>query len=246
MKAASAETIRKLAFVGRALRLPAFLSNLATGVVALQMILITGTTSFAAIPVTCWDAASEFNDSTNPDTANPSGAWSYGWKKTLTDKFFPALTPINDPPNSSGWGNASGVPKIFHNTRSISHSGSGVNPSALPPHAVALHPGLNGEYAVLRFTAPADGTYKVSGQFYAMDDHETGTTTDVWIIANNEKTGAFSGRVDYHGGAKWTSFTSKEFQLKKGDTLDFQVGYGANKNYEYDSTGLNALIEKIK
>jgi hypothetical protein len=36
------------------------------------------------------------------------------------------------------------------------------------------------------------------------------------------------------------------FQLKKGNTLDFQVGYGANKNYFYDSTGLVALIEKVK
>jgi hypothetical protein len=36
------------------------------------------------------------------------------------------------------------------------------------------------------------------------------------------------------------------FQLKKGDTLDFEVGYGGNKNYEYDSTGLAAIIEKVK
>ncbi len=43
---------------------------------------------FAAIPISCWDAASEFNDSVNPDAANPSGVWSYGWKTALTGKFF--------------------------------------------------------------------------------------------------------------------------------------------------------------
>ncbi|MBA3960468.1 MAG: tetratricopeptide repeat protein [Chthoniobacterales bacterium] len=36
------------------------------------------------------------------------------------------------------------------------------------------------------------------------------------------------------------------FELRKGDTLDFQVGYGENKTYFYDSTGLVAIIEKIK
>ncbi|MGI8957946.1 MAG: hypothetical protein ACR2II_13685 [Chthoniobacterales bacterium] len=209
------------------------------------MILLTRA-SFASITISSWDAASEFNDCANPDAANPSGVWSYGWKKTLTDKFFLAMTPVNDPPFRFGWCNASGFPQISHTNRTVPSTGSGVNSGAFAPHALALHPGLNGEYAVVRFTAPADGTYKASGQFYALDDHATGTTTDVWILANDEKTGAFSGRIDYYGGVKWASFTSTVFQLKKGNTLDFQVGYGANKNYEYDSTGLVALIQMIK
>ena len=50
--------------------------------------------------VSCWDAASEFNDSENPDAANPSGVWSYGSKKTLTDKFFLASRPFADHPDS--------------------------------------------------------------------------------------------------------------------------------------------------
>ena len=123
---------------------------------------------------------------------------------------------------------------------------SGPNRVTVPAHALCLHPGPNGEYAVLRFTVPADGTYKVSGQFLALDDNGTGTTTDVWILSNDSKTNSFSGRVDYHAGAGWTSFTSREFVLKKDSTMDFEVGYGPNKSYEYDSTGLVALIEKIR
>ena len=218
----------------------------ATGAVALQILWLAVAASPAAITISCWDAASEFNDSANPDAANPSGVWSYGWKKTLTDKFFLALTPYSDPPDRFGWCNASGFPLICHSTRAVPTLKDGTNRANVPPHGLAMHPGLNGEYAVLRFTAPADGTYKVSGQFYAQDDNATGTTTDVWILPNNSKTGAFSGKVDYYGGAKSASFTSTVFQLKKGNTLDFQVGYGANKNYEYDATGLVALIEKIK
>jgi hypothetical protein len=202
--------------------------------------------TYSAIPVTCWDAASEFNDSANPDAANPSGVWSYGWKKTLTDKFYLATTPYTDPPSRFGWCNASGYPLICQSTRSIVALMRGVNSVTVPPRVLQLHPGLNGEYAVLRFTAPADGTYKVSGQFFAIDDTHTGTTTDVWILKNNNKTGAFSGKVDYYGGSKWASFTSRDFELKKGDTLDFQVGYGDNQTYFYDSTGLATIIEKIK
>ena len=37
--------------------------------VALQLLSLAAATSFAAIPVTCWDAAAEFNDSENPDAA---------------------------------------------------------------------------------------------------------------------------------------------------------------------------------
>jgi len=199
----------------------------------------------AAVPISCWDAASEFNDSNNPDAANPTGVWSYGWKTALTGEFFLAQTPYNDPPNLSGWTSGSGFPLISHLSRPIPVS-VGVNPAILPPHALTLHPGPNGEYAVLRFTAPADGTYKASGQFYALDDNNTGTTTDVWLVKNNDKARAFSGRVDYYHGAQFASFTSTVFQLTKGNTLDFEVGYGANKNYFYDSTGLVAIIEKVK
>ncbi len=231
------------AIVGRALRLPRIWHR-ATGAVALQLTLIVA--SFGMVSPTCWDAASEFNDSVNPDAANPSGVWSYGWKKTLIDKFFLATTPFTDPPARSGWCNASGLPVICHTTRPVPALMNGPNRVVFPPHALCLHPGVDGEYAVLRFTVPADGTYRVSGQFFALDDNATGTTTDVWVVPNENKSAAFAGKIDYHAGPRFAGFTSREFQLKKDNTLDFEVGYGANKNCEYDSTGLAAIIEKVK
>jgi len=205
---------------------------------------LTNTGLLAGLPVTCWDAAAEFNDSANPEAANPSGVWSYGWKEALTGKFFLMVTPMRDPPHRFGWCSPSEYPLLSHNNSAVLAAMNGPNTVTFPAHALCLHPGPNGEYAVLRFTAPADGTYKVSGRFYALDDNGTGTTTDVWILPNDNKTGAFSDKVDYHAGNRSASFTSRLFQLKKGNTLDFQVGYGANKSYEYDSTGLVALIER--
>ena len=171
--------------------------------------------------------------------------WSYGWKKNLTGRFFLATTPLNELPSRSGWSSASGGPAVIRNVRPVTVT-VGVNQLAVGASVLDLAPGLNGECAVVRFTAPIEGTYKISGQFYAMDDNDIGTTTDVWILRNDSKTGAFSGKVDYPGGAPAASFTSVQFQLKKGDTLDFEVGYGSNKDYFYDNTGLNALIERIK
>lgn len=230
---------------GRALRLPRP-RIWATGAVVLQLSWLTTAPIFAAIPVTCWDAAAEFNDSSNPDAANPSGVWSYGWKRTVTDRFYLATTPFTDPPSRFGWCGASGFPVIDHTLRPVPTLMNGPNRTTFPPHALAMHPGLNGEYAVIRFTAPVDGTYKVSGQFFGLDDNGTGTTTDVWVLQGNEKGGAFSAEIDYFGGARSVSFTDTTFSLKKGSSLDFEVGYGANKTFNYDSTGLIALIEKIK
>ncbi|MBA3960474.1 MAG: hypothetical protein H0X40_01035 [Chthoniobacterales bacterium] len=198
-----------------------------------------------AITASSWDAVAEFNDSANPDAKNPSGVWSYGWKKILAGRFFLALTHCNDLPPTSGWSSASGNPEIGHNSHSFPVT---LAPDALtlPPHALFMRPGLNGEYAVLRFTAPADGTYKASGQFYALGDNGIGATTDVWILPNENKTAAFSALLAYSSGARAASFTSKVYPLRKGNTLDFEVGYGANKNYDNDITGLIALIEVVR
>jgi len=52
--------------------------------------------------------------------------------------------------------------------------------------------------------------------------------------------------VNYYGGSQFVSFTGTTFKLNAGDTLDFEVGYGTNMAYDFDSTGLNAVIEKIR
>lgn len=209
------------------------------GVCAVLFIVsLTLSGAVARCEVSCWDAASEFHKS-----ENPSGVWSYGWKKTLMGQFFLARTRYGREHESCGWSSASGNPAIVHNGDPVAAKTdfAGVT---LPPHGLALWPGLSSEYAVLRFTAPADGAYKVSGQFYALDERAGGTTTDVWILADANK--VFSGKIDYSRGARSASFTSKVLQLKKGELLDFQVGYGADKSSDCDATGLAAVIEGIR
>jgi hypothetical protein len=195
-----------------------------------------------------WELASEFNDCNNPDAANPSGVWSYGWKPITFGSFtlFTDCVALPPFPDISGWTTSGGLNflQVSHNVHSVTLVGSG-SQATLPPHALYLHPGSVGEYAVVRFTAPVKGVYKLSGQFYALDDNGSGTITDVWILQNNITT-VYSSNVNYYGGAKFASFTSKMVQLQAGQTLDFEVGFGSDMNYGNDTTGLNAVIEKIK
>jgi hypothetical protein len=156
--------------------------------------------------------------------------------------------PYNPSTDFSGWSRdiTYPYPHVTHNVNAVAILGSGLV-ATIPPHALFMHPGPGGEYAVVRFTAPARGNYKVSGQFYALDDNFGGTTTDVWILKNNiSSPPVFSGSVNYPLNIKFSSFTSKLVQLQAGDTLEFEVGYGSNNDYNFDTTGLNAVIEKIK
>jgi len=191
-----------------------------------------------------WEVGSEFNDSINTSAANPSLPWSYGWKSTLTGTFNLGI-PYNPSADFSGWSAEIPYLLVAHNVHAVTFIGSDLQ-ATIPPHALYLHPGPSGEYAVLRFTAPACGAYRVSGQFYALDANGNGTTTDVWILPNNSTIEAFSGNVNFYAMLKFSSFTSVVFHLTKGSTLDFQVGYGTNNDYSFDTTGLNAVIEKIR
>ena len=56
-----------------------------------------------------------------------------------------------------------------------------------PPGVFALHPGINGEYSVVRWTAPADGQYALAATFSNIVVHGV-ATTDIHIF--------HQGRVD--------------------------------------------------
>lgn len=194
-----------------------------------------------------WEVASEFNDATNP-----SSVWTYCSKVLVSSTNCTLMTaPFVSlwGTQVKGWTAPAGAPLIVHNVNPVAITGpiGYPYPVTIPPHSLVLHPGPNGEYAVLRFTAPLAGSYRISGQFWAADDNSTATTTDVWVVLNNNTVPpVYSGSLDYLSGARFASFSCKTITLRPGDTLDFQVGYGSNGSYYFDSTGLNAVIEKIK
>jgi len=88
----------------------------------------------------------------------------------------------------------------------------------MPAKTVSLIPGINGEYSVVRWSAPADGEYAVSAKFRG-----TGmfTTTDVHVIQNGKPID--NGFINVNGcGDRWEKTAT--VSLSKGQTLDFAVG----------------------
>ena len=103
------------------------------------------------------------------------------------------------------------------------------------PGRLSLHPGPAGEYCVVRWTAPADGTHSISARFISIAEK---ATTDVHVLHSGKP--IFDGRINLEGQGMQTPFAA-DVSVKAGDTLDFVVGWG-NGHYGADSTGVEIGI----
>ena len=152
--------------------------------------------------------------------------------------------------NSGRW-DLAGVNDEVFSKLDIWHSQAGrepwatLNPSAQPvetpfsftwpPRQVALHPGPQGEYSVVRWTAPAADRYSIAATFAGLFK----ATTDVHLLHNGRP--QFDALLNLGGNPNTATHTS-ELTLAKGDTIDFVVGWG-NGSYGSDSTALTATIK---
>jgi len=174
-------------------------------------------------------------------TQNPSGAWSYGYRPSprwgfilyTDDNISHHLCACVD-----GWSAETPEPFIVYN-----HTGETVAyfPPVYgiihPPDVLNVHPGPAGEMSVARWTAPSSGTVKIEGRFGGID-WGGGTTTDVAVVHNSAVT-LFRGNINGYGATAPFSITES---VTAGDTIDFSVGFGRNRNYGADSTGLSGTI----
>ena len=87
------------------------------------------------------------------------------------------------------------------------------------PLQMVNHPGPNGEYSVLRWTAPKAGEVEVSASFSGADS----TTTDVHVLFNETTIAGCDGNVNGFGPGPTCS---KTLVVEIGDTIDFVVGIG--------------------
>ena len=214
-------------------------------------------------------------------TNNPNGQWSYGWSQSSGSTFnlLPNTTQFD---GSAGDGvtpltldvwtsDCCGTvqPLVEHNSAAQMYfSGT----ATIPPDTLcygcsdigglSLHPGPDGENAIVRWTAPNSGTYRVNAAF--MGEDAQGTTTDVAVYhrtATLTKELFGADVLGYCGiaPAYWlssSSFSSNcygtspvqhfagDIVLVAGDVIDFSVGYGIN-GYGYDTTGLDVVITPI-
>lgn len=181
-------------------------------------------------------------------TANPNGAWSYGYatdpemgSMVLPSDFnlFDTTGTLMSESQLNCWylaGNAA-FPILFHSYETANMYGCPQGKTALHPGPLA---GLPGTYAgVARWIAPAnEPAVKIEGSFYAGD----GGSVSCFIVYNGE---AVNGSVvmEVLGTTAAVPFEKYLAGIQAGDTLDFVVGqYDA---FASETTPLDIKITSV-
>ena len=169
-------------------------------------------------------------------TSNPALGWSYGSTSAIGGPFtlltahtvYAGVVEAWNPAGTS-W------PTIALNTGADPVAFGAGDAIVLAAGQGLLHPGPNGEFADVRYTAASafSGIFNVT--FSGID--RAGTTTDVHVLRNGVSLA--SGLI---GGFGQTLTYSGVLTLGAGEHLDFLVGRGANGNYIDDSTGFTATL----
>jgi len=190
----------------------------------------------ATIVKTVYNPVTDFAGPFNPGGA---GRWICGYTSSPSSTTFIPYTSYNAAviPNVEGWGAASpvGPPMVLHNKTNTAQTSGTIT---IPPDALNVHPGPNGEKSVVRWTASFAGTVAITGRFLGLDS--VGTSTDVSIKWSGSATPLFSSYVGLNNQGYNIPY-SVTTSVVAGDTIDFVVGYG-NGYYWNDSTGLAANL----
>lgn len=221
----------------------------------------------AAHAGTVWDAVSDFSIT----NGNPDGAWTYG-SSEQTYGFggygprgpFAPYSTATATSTLNTWGGPPPYPGGDYRGSVVAENISGVPyatggyflGSLVEPGVVLLWPSQHGAGAaaswdepVVRWTAPASGTYSYYGSFEVLQEKPTGGNAEIYA----DGTKLFSDALPGYGepGANLSTLTpgkslsfSAEVTLNAGDTLSFTTdNYGSFPPSE--ATGLTATIACI-
>jgi hypothetical protein len=195
--------------------------------------------------VASWEIAGQFNAA-----QNPYEVWTYGY----TDKADCSglMIPFKNKTSTSfmnrsidQWqrgttSDANDLPMVGQ-----SKGDTLLAPLKWSPNGISMHPGPQGQCAVVRFTAPAAGNYRFMGRFWAQNTSGVGNSTDtnVMVAVNSINSPIFSSNIKALGSPPTNMpFMSAGISLAAGGTIDFKVG--ANGNFISDSTGLHGYIQR--
>lgn len=210
---------------------------------ALSAILLLAPAVAAGAPI--FDPVAEFSVT----NGNPNGVWSYGEAPGATGAFTPLPTPM---PSDTfpRWLNSAdpypaNYPLVGRNvTDQPLDLGAG---QFLPNDVFYLHPGCQPSttatcgtgdaWAILRFTAPADGAYDFAGSFAGL----TVSTTAVAVTLDGVVLDVLSGN-DQIDGTESQAF-SFLLDLLAGAAVDFRVGGRAD--IFGDSTLLDLKVTQV-
>jgi hypothetical protein len=175
---------------------------------------------------------------------NPNGVWSYGRQETVGGAFtLFGLTQINyadGVPILVSLMSPNTQPAILHNdtTQTVVTAGGG----NYPPETTWFGPGVQGypgNYAVARFTAPTDGTYRLVTRARPAYGDTVQLDTDFHVTRNNVE--IFGAALN---GAQIAGYTNT-IALAAGDTIDLAVGRGADNSYIWSGLKVEATLDRV-
>jgi hypothetical protein len=177
---------------------------------------------------TIWTAPAQFDPVAQfSPVLNPNGVWSYGYENVpLGSPFilFPASVPIPSTPgpNIVAWqAPAFGQAGVYFNQTAAPQTVNiGGEISLFDSGMLAMNTGPNDQFALVQFTAPANGLYQINGTFEGRDT--AGTVSSVYLLANNFV--VTSGSVTGFGSGSDVTLSTAPILLAAGQTLAYAVG----------------------
>ena len=171
---------------------------------------------------------------------NPNGVWSYGTLSSFTGGALTLFGTAESNRDFNGerlWDNNGTIPTRAAVYDNVSGSTATISTVVVPTDQLIL----DGESfnADVRWTAPAAGTYNVSGLFQREDTNAQ--SVSVRIVENG--TAVLFSVDNFNGNGSQQSFAIANLVLPAGATLDFAEGAGGQPNN--DSTGLVATITNV-
>lgn len=214
---------------------------------SISAVLLSG---LLAQAVTTFDVAADFSLEKNPNRV-----WQYGYSATKSldpaefrfDKQTEIVgeTGFYHPAENKGPG-LGYYPYIAYNRTDKTQYGSQKG-WAVRAGQIAMEASNSGQYSLIRFAAPAKGTYQLTVRFEGI--HFGLSSTDVHVLHNAKS--LFSAEIQGYGGdpkfhklegANPVVEYAEEVSLEKNDTITFACGYGKNQTHYGDTTGLSARI----
>lgn len=189
------------------------------------------------ISASIFDPARDFST-----TENPTGAWRYGYTNHLGGLFNIYVSSNSAFYGADTWNRGFTTypdmyPNVYYNS-SITpiDYGSG----SIQPGEIGFHPGNDGSFSVIRWTAPYDGDFLVDVTFLRDESSSTYGITDVHVLNNNNS--LFDAMLN--ATTNKSSFSDTMF-FSFGTTVDFVVGYGEDYVFYGDTVDLKALISPV-
>jgi len=188
-----------------------------------------------------------------PFDKNPSGNWQIGY--SLHDNLSMSdfrLSTFADTSHVIGlWHpetGASGYYPYVGQNRTANVQVDPTNSWAAKPGEIVMEGSNTGQYGIVRFVVPSTGHYKLKIVFEGV--HVRLSSTDVHVLLNDQH--LFDDTIEGYGGDSSLSVQkgthpvtswASSIRLNKGDILTFAIGYGNNKTFYNDTTGLLLSID---